>query len=77
MESEIIKMAVSQGLWATLFVVLFFYTLKQYNRREEVYQATIKENQIIIKKITDRLAVVENIKKDVDDIKKELSNKGD
>lgn len=35
MESEIIKMAVSQGIWALLFVALLFYVLKQNAKRED------------------------------------------
>ena len=34
MEADIIKMAVSQGLWATLFVTLLFYVLKANEKRE-------------------------------------------
>ena len=34
MEAEIIKLAVSQGLWAALFVVLLFYVLKANEKRE-------------------------------------------
>lgn len=35
MEQEVVKMAVSQGLWAVLFVVLLFYVLKENAKREE------------------------------------------
>lgn len=35
MEQEVVKMAVSQGLWAVLFVVLLFYVLKENTKREE------------------------------------------
>jgi len=34
LEADIIKMAVSQGLWATLFVTLLFYVLKANEKRE-------------------------------------------
>jgi len=34
LEAEIIKLAVSQGLWAALFVVLLFYVLKANEKRE-------------------------------------------
>lgn len=35
MESEIIKMAASQGIFAVLFVALLFYVLRHNERREE------------------------------------------
>lgn len=35
METEIIKLAASQGLWAVLFVALLFYVLKHNEKREE------------------------------------------
>lgn len=34
LEAEIIKLAVSQGLWAVLFVALLFYVLKANEKRE-------------------------------------------
>ena len=35
METEIIKLAASQGLFAVLFVALLFYVLRHNERREE------------------------------------------
>lgn len=35
METEIIKIAASQGLFAVLFVALLFYVLRHNERREE------------------------------------------
>ena len=35
METEIIKLAVSQGIFAVLFVALLFYVLRHNERREE------------------------------------------
>ncbi|TDT63435.1 BhlA/UviB family holin-like peptide [Fonticella tunisiensis] len=59
MESEVIKLAMSQGLWAVLFVVLLFYVLKENSKRESELRA-------IIDKLTDKF---EDIKKEVEEIK--------
>lgn len=34
MEADIIKLALSQGLWAVLFVALLFYVLRNNEKRE-------------------------------------------
>jgi len=59
MENEVIKLAMSQGLWAVLFVVLLFYVLKENSKRESELRA-------IIDKLTDKF---EDIKKEVEEIK--------
>lgn len=66
MEQEIIKMALSYGIFGVLFVYLFFYMLKDSKAREVKYQD-------IIDKITDKFAIVEDIKIDVDYIKEKIS----
>lgn len=62
MEKGIIELALTQGLWAVLFVFLLFWVLRENARREENYQS-------IISKLSDNLCIVEDIKKDVDSIK--------
>ena len=39
--STIIELAVSQGIWAVLYIYLFFRMLKENKEREERYQSTI------------------------------------
>ena len=39
--NEILQVAISNGLWATLFVFLLFYQLKDSATREKKYQQTI------------------------------------
>lgn len=69
MESEVLKYFITQGVFAALFVWLFMDTRKETKERETKYQETIKENQEIINKLTDKFNVVESIKEDVEDIK--------
>lgn len=82
MEGELFKLATSNGIWAALYVFLFIYVLydsknreKKYIEREEKYQETIYENQVIIKELSKKFGIVENIQKDVIDIKNELSRR--
>ena len=72
MESELIKLSMSQGLGYTLFVFLFLYVLKTTGDREKKYQTTIEKNQSIIQDLAIKLNVVEDVKKDVADIKEAL-----
>lgn len=65
MENELIKMAASQGLYAALFVALLLYVLKTNAEREKQYQSTIN-------KLAERFEIVEDIQKDVSEIKENI-----
>ena len=39
--SKILELGVSQGLWAALYIYLFFRMLKENKAREDRYQGTI------------------------------------
>ncbi len=39
--ATILELAVSQGIWAVLYIYLFFRMLKENKEREERYQSTI------------------------------------
>ena len=43
MEQEVVKLAVSQGIWAVLFVWLLFYVLKQGAKREDRLIACVEK----------------------------------
>lgn len=66
MYEEIIKLASNQGIWALLFVFLLLYVLRETSRREKNYQA-------IIDKLSDKLDIVDFIKRDVEEIKDWIS----
>ncbi|MGE5559911.1 MAG: BhlA/UviB family holin-like peptide [Chloroflexota bacterium] len=51
MEQEVVKLAVSQGIWATLFVSLLFYVLRESAAREKRLTETLN-------KVTDQLLPV-------------------
>ncbi|WP_055071912.1 BhlA/UviB family holin-like peptide [Clostridium massiliamazoniense] len=64
MDSAILKMIISQGIFAILFCYLLIYVLKQNSIREENYQN-------IIDKLTSTLPV---IKEELEEIKNKLVN---
>lgn len=64
-----IKLAMSQGIWAVMSVSLLFYILKNQEKRDEKQEEREKNYQDIISKMSDKLIIVEDIKKDVGDVK--------
>lgn len=62
----ILEVALQQGIWAALYIYLFFRMLKQNEQREEHYQT-------IIKNLSGEIAEgVENIEERLDDIESVL-----
>ena len=68
--NEIISIVVSNGVFAILFVCLFMYQLKDSAKRETKYQHTID-------KLTENLKILQDVQKDVGDIKLYLSGGDD
>lgn len=69
LESSILELATSQGVWAVLFVALLFYVLRTNEKREERYQE-------VIKSLTCNLDVVQEMSHDVKAIKGCLRDEG-
>ncbi len=69
MESEILKAALSQGIWAVLSIFLLFYILKAQETRDMKQEERERNYQCIITKLTDKFDIVDEVKKDVEDIK--------
>jgi hypothetical protein len=63
MWDEIFSMAITNGIFACLFVALLVYELKDSRTREKKYQNTIDT-------LGNRLQTVNKISQDVDEIKK-------
>ena len=72
METELLKIAVSQGIWAALSVALILYILKAQEKRDLKQEEREKNYQDIISKLTDKFNIVENVEKDVKEIKKHI-----
>lgn len=62
MWKEIFSIVISNGIFAVLFVLLFFYQLKDSAKREQKYQKTIEE-------LTTGLRALEDMKDDIEEIK--------
>ena len=67
MWEQIFNLAISNGLFAVLFLGLFVYQLKDSRSREQKYQETIE-------KLGNSLEIVKHVKEDVEDIKSTLSS---
>ena len=79
METIVFEQAVATGIWTVLFVALFFYVLKRNDKREDDYQRVIENNQKtiashqkIIENLTTKFCLVEDIQRDISDIKDKL-----
>ena len=57
--SELLKSVISYGVFAMLFVFLFFYQLKDSAKREESYRETIEA-------LADSLQVISDVKAQVE-----------
>lgn len=66
MWETIIKMATESGIWAVMFVILFYKQIKESKTREEKYQATIDT-------LADKLKLITDIKTDIEEIKNAIT----
>ncbi|MEH2960555.1 BhlA/UviB family holin-like peptide [Candidatus Merdisoma sp. JLR.KK006] len=73
MESMLMESAMSQGIWVLLFVSLFIYTIKRYEKMESRQEEREREYQELIRGLTDKLSIVANIKEDIEEIKNKLN----
>ncbi len=68
--NEVLSTVVSNGIFAVLFVWLFFYQMKDSTKREEKYQQTIET-------LTKSLSTLEDVKQELLDIKEYLKDEDD
>ena len=72
MWEKIFNLAISNGIWAVLFLILLFFQLKDSKERESKYQKTIES-------LGKSLEIINDVKEDVEVIKQEIksiSNQG-
>lgn len=67
--SKLLELAVGQGIWAILYIYLFFRMLNENKEREERYQSTIN---LLSENIEDG---IENIQNQLDAISGAISNR--
>lgn len=58
METTVMNVAVSHGIWAVLAVFLLVYIVKSNEKRDEKQEEREKNYQSVIEKLTDRKSVV-------------------
>lgn len=82
MEKELLQQAVDNGIWVTLFVVLFLYTImdsrnreKKYQEREDSYRKMLIKNQTMTRELSKQFCIVEKINDDVSEIKHALKRR--
>jgi len=75
MDSELIKAASSQGIWAALSVALIFYILKAQEKRDIKQEEREQNYQNIITNLTEKLNIMDNIQNDLEDLKEGILNK--
>lgn len=72
MEQALIEAATTQGIWVLLFVSLFLYTIKNNEKLVEKQDKREENYQKLWSDMTEKYAVVEDIRNSVDEIQKKM-----
>jgi len=75
MESKIFEIASSQGIWTVLFVFVFFYILKKQEQLDKTQEKRECQYQEIIKNLSEKYTILENIENDIQQIKNSINKK--
>ena len=72
LEQALIEAATTQGIWVLLFVSLFMYTIKNNEKLVEKQDKREVNYQKLLSDMTEKYAVVEDIRNSVDEIQKKM-----
>ena len=72
LEQALIEAATTQGIWFLLFVSLFLYTIKNNEKLVEKQDKREENYQKLLSDMTEKYAVVEDIRNSVDEIQKKV-----
>lgn len=72
MEQALIEAATTQGIWVLLFISLFLYTIKNNEKLVEKQDQRDVNYQKLLSDMTEKYAVVEDIRNSVDEIQKKM-----
>lgn len=72
LEQVLIEAATTQGIWVLLFVSLFLYTIKNNEKLAEKQDKREENYQKLLSDMTEKYAVVEDIRNSVDEIQKKV-----
>ena len=72
MEQALIEAATTQGIWVLLFISLFLYKIKNNEKLVEKQDQREVNYQKLLSDMTEKYAVVEDIRNSVDEIQKKM-----
>ncbi|HCW29676.1 MAG TPA: hypothetical protein DGH14_07420 [Roseburia sp.] len=72
LEQVLIEAATTQGIWVLLFISLFLYTIKNNEKLVEKQDKREENYQKLLSDMTEKYAVVEDIRNSVDEIQKKM-----
>ena len=75
METTVMNVAVSQGIWAVLAVFLLIYIVKSNEQRDTTQEEREKNYQTVIESLTEKFQILNQVQSDLKEIKDNLFNK--
>lgn len=72
LEQALIEAATTPGIWVLLFISLFLYTIKNNEKLVEKQDQREVNYQKLLSDMTEKYAVVEDIRNSVDEIQKKM-----
>lgn len=72
LEQALIEAATTQGIWILLFISLFLYTIKNNEKLVEKQDQREVNYKKLLSDMTEKYAVVEDIRNSVDEIQKKM-----
>lgn len=75
METTVMNVAVSQGIWAVLAVFLLIYIVKSNEQRDTKQEEREKNYQTVIESLTEKFQILNQVQSDLNEIKDNLFNK--
>ena len=75
METTVMNVAVSQGIWAVLAVFLLIYIVKSNEQRDTKQEEREKNYQTVVESLTEKFQILNQVQSDLKEIKDNLFNK--
>ena len=75
METTVMNVAVSQGIWAVLAVFLLIYIVKSNEQRDTKQEEREKNYQTVIESLTEKFQILNQVQSDLKETKDNLFNK--
>ena len=75
METTVMNVAVSQGIWAVLAVFLLIYIVKSNEQRDTKQEEREKNYKTVIESLTEKFQILNQVQSDLKEIKDNLFNK--